>query len=115
MQTDDYQQTYQLHESTPLAVAEMRECQLELKSYSVPPQMWPRRKATMLKWQGIEFWILKLKLHSYIACKVVGAGVGGWHGYWPLYASQGIGPSRRSKSSLGPSWEWWHHHYHKSP
>ena len=32
MQTDEQQQTYQLHESTPLVVAEVLECQLELLS-----------------------------------------------------------------------------------
>jgi hypothetical protein len=36
----------------------------------------------MLEWQGIECRILKLKLHSCIAYRVVGAGVGGRHGYW---------------------------------
>jgi hypothetical protein len=30
MQTDEQQKTYQLHESTPLAVAEVLECQPEL-------------------------------------------------------------------------------------
>jgi hypothetical protein len=33
----------------------------------------------MLEWQGIEFQILKLKLHSCTAYRVVGAGVGGRH------------------------------------
>jgi hypothetical protein len=32
MQTDEQQQTYQLHESTPLAVVEVLECQPELQS-----------------------------------------------------------------------------------
>jgi hypothetical protein len=32
MQTDEELQTYQLHESTPLAVAEVPECQPELRS-----------------------------------------------------------------------------------
>jgi hypothetical protein len=31
----------------------------------------------MLEWQDIEFRILKWKLHSYTAYRVVGAGVGG--------------------------------------
>jgi hypothetical protein len=69
----------------------------------------------MLKWQSIEFRILKLKLHSYTTYRVVGAGVGGWHGYRLLYTSQGIGPNGRSTSSLGPSWELWHHHCRKLP
>jgi hypothetical protein len=43
---------------------------------SVPPRMWPRRRATMLEWQGIEFRILKLKLHFCTAYRVVGVGVG---------------------------------------
>jgi hypothetical protein len=69
----------------------------------------------MLEWQGIKFWILKLKLHFYTAYKVVGAGVGGRHGYRLSYAFQGIGPNGRSMFSLGPSWELWRHHYRKSP
>jgi hypothetical protein len=32
MQTDEQQQTYQLHDSNPLAVAEVPECQLEFQS-----------------------------------------------------------------------------------
>jgi hypothetical protein len=32
MQTDEQHKTYQLHESTPLAVAEVPKCQLELQS-----------------------------------------------------------------------------------
>jgi hypothetical protein len=32
MQTDEQLQTYELHESTPLAVAEVPECQPELQS-----------------------------------------------------------------------------------
>jgi hypothetical protein len=31
----------------------------------------------MLEWQGIEFWILKLKLHSCTTYRVVGASVEG--------------------------------------
>jgi hypothetical protein len=46
----------------------------------------------MLEWQGIEFQILKLKLHSCIAYKVLSAGVGGQHGYRLSYAFQRIGP-----------------------
>jgi hypothetical protein len=69
----------------------------------------------MLEWQGIEFRILKLKLHSYTAYRVVGAGVGGRHGYRLSYAFQGIGPNGRDTSSLGLSWELWRHHYRKSP
>jgi hypothetical protein len=57
----------------------------------------------MLKWQGIEFRILKLKLHSCTAYRVVGAGVRGRHGYRLSFAFQGIGPSGRGTSSLGPS------------
>jgi hypothetical protein len=63
----------------------------------------------MLEWQGIEFRILKLKLHSYTAYIVVGAGVGGQYGYPLSYAFQGIGPNGRGKSSLGLSWELWCH------
>jgi hypothetical protein len=69
----------------------------------------------MLEWQGIEFRILKLKLHSYTAYRVVGASVGGQHGYGLSYAFQRIGPNGRGTSSLGPSWELWRHHCHKSP
>jgi hypothetical protein len=69
----------------------------------------------MLEWQGVEFWILKLKLHSCTAYRVVGAGVGGWYGYRLSYAFQGIRPNGRRTSSLGPSWELKHHHCHKSP
>ena len=57
----------------------------------------------MLEWQGIEFWILNLKLHSYTAYIVAGIGIGGQHEYPLLYAFQGIGTNGRSKSSLGPS------------
>jgi hypothetical protein len=64
----------------------------------------------MLEWQGIEFRILKLKLHSCTAYRVVGVGVGGRHGYQLSYAFQGIGPNRRGTSSLGPLWESWRHH-----
>jgi hypothetical protein len=46
----------------------------------------------MLEWQGIEFRILKLKLHSCTAYRVVCAGVGSRHGYRLSYAFQGIGP-----------------------
>jgi hypothetical protein len=35
----------------------------------------------MLEWQGIEFRILKLKLHSCTAYRVVGAGVEGRYRY----------------------------------
>jgi hypothetical protein len=49
----------------------------------------------MLEWQGIEFRILKLKLHSCTAYRVVGASVGGWHGYRLSYVFQGIGPNGR--------------------
>jgi hypothetical protein len=69
----------------------------------------------MLEWQGIEFRILKLKLHSCTTYKVVGASVGGRHGFQLSYAFQGIGPNGRGTSSLGPSWELWRHHCHKSP
>ena len=68
----------------------------------------------MLEWQDIEYRILKLKLHFCTSDRVVCAGVGGRHGYWFLYAFQGIGPNGKGRSSLGPSWELWHHHYHKS-
>jgi hypothetical protein len=54
----------------------------------------------MLEWQGIEFRILKLKLHSCTTYRVVGAGVGGRHGYRLSYAFQGIGPNRRGTSCL---------------
>jgi hypothetical protein len=63
----------------------------------------------MLEWQGIEFRILKLKLHSYITYRVVGAGIGDRHGYRLSYAFQGIGPNGRGTSSLGPSGELWRH------
>jgi hypothetical protein len=69
----------------------------------------------MLEWQGIEFWILKLKLHSCTAYRVVGAGVGGWYGYRLSYAFQGIRPNGRGTSSLGLSWESWCHHFRISP
>jgi hypothetical protein len=69
----------------------------------------------MLEWQGIEFWILKLKLHSCIAYRVVGTGVGGRHGYRLSYAFQGIGLNGRGMFSFGPSWELWRHQCHKSP
>jgi hypothetical protein len=58
----------------------------------------------MLEWPGIEFRILKLKLHSCTAYRLVGAGVGGRHGYPLSYAFQGIGPNGRGRSSFGPSW-----------
>jgi hypothetical protein len=64
----------------------------------------------MLEWQGIVFRILKLKLHSCTSYRVVGAGVGGRHGYRLSYVSQEIGANGRGMSSLGPSWELWHHH-----
>jgi hypothetical protein len=83
MQTDEHLQTYQLHESTPLEVVEMP---TRAPVDSVPAWLWPRRRATMLEWPDIEFRILKLKLHSCIAYRVVGVGVGGWHGYPLLYA-----------------------------
>jgi hypothetical protein len=67
----------------------------------------------MFEWPGIEFRILKL--HSCIAYTVVSAGVGGRHGYPLSYAFQGIGPNRRGRSSLGPSWGSWRHHYRISP
>jgi hypothetical protein len=38
---------------------------------------WPRKRATMREWQSIEFRIPKMKLHSYTAYRVVGAGLGG--------------------------------------
>jgi hypothetical protein len=63
----------------------------------------------MLERQGIEFRILKLKLHSCTAYRVVGAGIGGRHGYRLSYAFQGIGLNRRGTSFLGPSWELWRH------
>ena len=69
----------------------------------------------MLEWQGIEFRILKLKLHSCIAYRIVDVGIGGRHGYWLLFVFQGIGPNRRGMSSLGPSWNLWHRHCRKSP
>jgi hypothetical protein len=81
----------------------------------IPPRMWPLRRATMLEWQGIEFRILKPKLHSCSTYRVVCAGVGGRHGYRLSYASQGIGPNGRGRSSLGPSWELRRHHCRKSP
>jgi hypothetical protein len=40
----------------------------------------------MLEWPSIEFRILKLKLHSFTAYRVIGAGVGGRYGYPLLYA-----------------------------
>jgi hypothetical protein len=52
----------------------------------------------MLEWQGIEFRIRKLMLHSCTAYRVVGAGVGGRHGYRLSYASQEIGPNGRGMS-----------------
>jgi hypothetical protein len=69
----------------------------------------------MLEWPSIEFRILKLKLHSCIAYRVVGAGVGGQHGYPLSNAFQGIGSNGRGTSSVSPSWESWHHHYRISP
>jgi hypothetical protein len=69
----------------------------------------------MLEWQGIEFWILKLKLHSCTTYIVAGASVGGQHGYPLSYAFQGIGSNGRGRSFLGPSWESWRHHYRISP
>jgi hypothetical protein len=59
----------------------------------------------MLEWPNIEFRILKLKLHSCTAYRVVDTGVGGQYGYPLSYAFQGIGPNGRGMSSLGPSWE----------
>jgi hypothetical protein len=59
----------------------------------------------MLEWQGIEFQILKLKLHSCTTYRVVGASIGGRHGYRLSYAFQGFGPNGRGTSSLGPSWK----------
>ena len=82
---------------------------------SVPTWLWPWRRATMLKWQGIEFQILKLKLHCCTTYRVVGAGVGGRHRYWLLYVFQGIGLNGRSMPFLGPSWEPWRHHCRISP
>jgi hypothetical protein len=69
----------------------------------------------MLEWPGIEFRLHLLKLHSYTAYRVVGAGVGGPHGYPLSYAFRGIGPNRRGTSSLGPSWESWRHYCCISP
>jgi hypothetical protein len=69
----------------------------------------------MLEWQGIEFRILKLKLYSYTAYRVDGAGVGGLNGYRLSYAFQGIEPNGKGMSSLGPSWESWRHHSRISP
>jgi hypothetical protein len=69
----------------------------------------------MLEWPGIEFRILKLKLHSCTAYRVVGACVGGQHGYPLLYAFQGIGPNGKGTTSLGLSWESWRHHCRISP
>jgi hypothetical protein len=42
----------------------------------------------MLEWDGIEFQILKLKLHSCTVYRVVGAGIGGPHRYPLSYAFQ---------------------------
>jgi hypothetical protein len=64
----------------------------------------------MLEWQGIKFRIQKVKLHSYTTYRVGGTGIEGQHGYPLSYASQGIGSSGRSTSSLGPLWESWRHH-----
>jgi hypothetical protein len=69
----------------------------------------------MLEWQGIEFQILKLKLHSYTAYRVGGASVRGQHGYPLSYAFQGIGPNGKVTSFLGLSWESWRHHCRISP
>jgi hypothetical protein len=69
----------------------------------------------MLEWPGIDFRILKLKLHSGTAYKVVDAGIGGRYGYLLSCAFQGIGPNGRGTSSLCPSWESWHHHCRISP
>ena len=82
---------------------------------SNPPRMWPQKRATMLEWPDIEYPILKLKLHSCTNNRVVCVGVVGRHGYWLLYASQGIGPNGKGRSSLGPSLELWRHHYRISP
>jgi hypothetical protein len=65
----------------------------------------------MLEWQSIESRIQKVKLHSCIAYRVVGVGLGSQYKYPLLYAFQGIGSSRRGTSSLGPPLESWHHHY----
>jgi hypothetical protein len=67
----------------------------------------------MLKWQGNESRIQKVKLHSYIACKVAGVDLGDQHGYPLLYASKGIGSSRRDTFFSSPSLESWHHRCHK--
>jgi hypothetical protein len=66
----------------------------------------------MLEWQSNESRIQLVKLHSYIAYKVAGVGLGDPHIYPLWYASQGIGSSGRGTSSLGPSLESWHHHCH---
>jgi hypothetical protein len=58
----------------------------------------------MLEWQGIEFWIQKVKLHSCTAYKVVGAGLGGQDGYLLLYASQWIGSNGKAHPLLVLHW-----------
>jgi hypothetical protein len=64
----------------------------------------------MLKWQGIKSWIQKVKLYSSTAYRVAGVGLVGQHEYPLLYDFQGIGSSRRSMPSLGPSLELCHQH-----
>jgi hypothetical protein len=115
MQTDEQEKTYQLYESTPLAVAEVPECQPELQSAQSLLGCGPGGEPPCSNGKVSEFRILKLKQHSCTTYRVVGDGVGGRHGYWLSYAFQGIGSNGRGTSSLGPSWELWHHHCHKSP
>jgi hypothetical protein len=64
----------------------------------------------MLKWQGNKSQIQKVKLHSCTAYNVAGVGLRGQQGYPLLYDFQGIGSSRRSMPSLGPSLELCHQH-----
>jgi hypothetical protein len=53
--------THQLHESTPLMVAEKPECEPQLQLTQSLLCCGPLRRATKHEWQGIESRILKAK------------------------------------------------------
>jgi hypothetical protein len=71
---------------------------------SSPTLSWPQRKATMLEWQGNESRIQKVKLHSYIAYRIVGVGL--WRPTWisTFICFQGIGPMEEAHLLLVIHW-----------
>jgi hypothetical protein len=54
----------------------------------------------MFKWQGIEFRILKLKLHSCTVYRVVGAGIGGWQDISFCMLFKGLDPIKEARPLL---------------